>query len=181
MKFSLLRRRRTIAFTLVEVLVSISIIALMATLATPALQNVIMRARSQQCVANLRAIGLAASQAATDNDNTYPEIDQAATPIYPTGSNATNIVGALGAYGITTNTIQCPVDLSQNPSAFKQYKSSYEWNPIFDDGSNVTPILNFGTIKIPVNASRVRLCTDFLPIHNGRMNAVYGDCHVIAR
>jgi len=182
MRLPFFRRRRVLAFTLVELLVVIAIIGLLASLTAPALQSAMMRAKSVQCASNLRSIGLAAMQAATDNDNTYPEIDQAAAPIYPPGSNATNLVGALGSYGITTNTIQCPIDMmSGAASSFQKYKSSYEWNPVLDDGSNVTPILTLGNIKIPVHTSRVRLCTDFLPLHNGKMNAVYGDGHVNAR
>jgi len=182
MKLSYLRRRRVIAFTLVELIVVIAIIGLMASLLMPAIQTVIMRARSEQCSTNLRSIGVAAIQAATDNNNTYPEIDQAAIPIYPAGSGATNLIGALGPYGITTNTIQCPVDMmAGGNSSFQQYKSSYEWRPALDNESTVSPVIYFGNTPIPVNTSRIRLCTDFLPLHNGKMNAVYGDGHVRAR
>ena len=92
------------------------------------------------------------------------------------------LVGVLGAYGISTNTIQCPVDMSSGPSSFTQYGSSYEWNPVFDDGSVTSPILYLNaTAQIPVSSSRVRLCTDFLPLHHNKMNALYGDGHVTAR
>ncbi len=172
------RRRRTIAVTLVELIVVIAIIALLSTIVLPVGQNAILKARSLQCVANLQSIGIAAAHAASDNNNQYPEIDQAASPIYPSGSGATNLVGALAPYGITTNSIQCPIDMASQPSSFKTYGSSYEWNPVFDDESTVNPTLYFGTQPIPVNSTHVRLCADFLPIHKGRVNAVYGDGHV---
>jgi len=169
MKLSLLRRHRILAFTLVELLVVLAIIALMTSLLLPSAQTMMLKARSQQCAAHLRSIGVAVTQAASDNNNEYPEIDQAAAPVYPPGSGATNLVGALAPYGITTNTTQCPVDMSSTPSSFKQYGSSYEWNPIFDDDTTTTPILYLNAnVKIPVNSTRVRLCTDFLPIHRGK-------------
>lgn len=176
------KQRRAVAFTLVELLVVIGIIALLGTLTLPGMQSMLLKARGMQCAANLRSIGVAVMQAASDNNNTYPEIDQAAAPIYPTGSNAKNLVDTLSPYGITTNTIKCPVDLQTSPSSYSLYKSSYEWNPMFDDGSSVTPILYINAnVKIPVNSTRVRLCYDFASIHHGHVNAVYGDGHVSAR
>jgi prepilin-type N-terminal cleavage/methylation domain-containing protein/prepilin-type processing-associated H-X9-DG protein len=177
-----LRRRRLIAFTLVELLVVLAIIALMSSLILPGAQMMILRAQSVKCSGNLHLIGQAVSEAATDNNGQYPEIDQAATPVYPAGSGATNLIGALGSYGVTTNTLQCPVDMTAHPSSFKQYGSSYEWSPIFDDETTTTPILYWNAnVKIPVNSAHVRLCTDFLPLHRGRQNALYGDGHVTAR
>jgi len=174
--------KRHIAFTLVEMLVVLGIIALMAGLFMPAFSLMLKKAQGAKCAANLRAIGTAVSLAATDNNGQYPEINQAGGQVYPPGSGATNLIGALGSYGISTNSIQCPVDMQNSPSSFSMYGSSYEWNPVFDDESTVTPILYLNaSVKIPVNSSRVRLCTDFLPIHNGKKNALFGDGHVIER
>jgi prepilin-type N-terminal cleavage/methylation domain-containing protein/prepilin-type processing-associated H-X9-DG protein len=197
-KQSLARRRRLLAFTLIELLVVIAIISLLALLVEPSLTAAIQKARSMKCAANLRSIGLAASQAATDNDNQYPAINQAAVNVYPTGTpGVTNLIGALGPYGISTNTIECPIDLQSQKSAFSQYGSSYEWDPVFDNEPvNATAIylppgLNGGRlvgatttggsmIAIPVNSGRVRLAMDFNSIHHGRPNVVYGDGHVSA-
>jgi prepilin-type N-terminal cleavage/methylation domain-containing protein/prepilin-type processing-associated H-X9-DG protein len=184
MKLSLRRHRRIRAFTLVELIVVICIIALMASLAAPSYRLMILRAQSVSCASNLRAIGVAVNLAATDNSGHYPEIDQAATPVYPTGSGAQGLVPTLTAYGITSNSIQCPVDISLgSSSAFKVYGSSYEWSPVFDDGTDPTTSIDLGVIQIPVNSSRVRLCTDFNRLHsnNTKMNALYGDGHVTAR
>jgi prepilin-type N-terminal cleavage/methylation domain-containing protein/prepilin-type processing-associated H-X9-DG protein len=182
MKLDPVFRRRRLAFTLVELLVVIAIIALLAGLATPAYHRAIQSAQSVKCAGNLRAIGVAISQAATDNDNEYPAISQAATSPYPPGSNARDLYDTLSPYGVTSNTLECPTDInSGTTSAFKQYGSSYEWNPAFDDEVTVTPILYFSpTIQIPVNNSKVHLCFDFNPIHFGRPNYLYGDGHVRA-
>jgi prepilin-type N-terminal cleavage/methylation domain-containing protein/prepilin-type processing-associated H-X9-DG protein len=173
-------RRGQLGFSLVELLVVILIIALMASLGYPALENAMNTARSTQCAANLRAIGSAVTQAASDNNNTYPEIAQAATNPYPAGSNAQDLYDTLSPYGITQSDLKCPVDLGQgSSSAYTLYGCSYEWNPAFDDEVTVTPILYWNAnVQIPVNSSHVRLCTDFNAIHNGRMNILYGDGHV---
>jgi prepilin-type processing-associated H-X9-DG protein/prepilin-type N-terminal cleavage/methylation domain-containing protein len=167
------------AFTLVELLVVMGIIALLAGLGFPALQNALASARSIQCAGNLHKIGAAITQAASDNNGVYPEIAQAASNPYPPGSDAKDLYDTLSPYGITQNDLKCPVDVATGKaSAYTQYGSSYEWNPVFDDEVTVTPILYFNGMQIPINSSRVRLCTDFNAIHNGRMNMLYGDGHV---
>jgi prepilin-type N-terminal cleavage/methylation domain-containing protein/prepilin-type processing-associated H-X9-DG protein len=176
-------RRSRVAFTLVEMIVVMAIISLLVSLGMPAYNHAMMSARSAQCAANLSSIGLAVSQAASDNNNQYPEIAQAASNPYPAGSTAKDLYDTLSPYGISSNTLQCPVDLTAGTgSAYKLYGSSYEWNPVFDDEVTVTLILYFNAgVQIPVNNTKVRLCTDFNPIHNGHSNALYGDGHVRAR
>ena len=181
MKPSFFRRRRRPAFTIVELLVVIAIIALMAGLAMPNMQYSILRAQSVQCSENLHGIGIAVLSCATDNNEVLPEINQTAPPL-PYPGTVPGIVGVLGSYGVSTNTIQCPVDMAQGATgSFQQYGSSYEWNPVLDDGTDPVTAIALGPITVDVNASRVRVCTDFLPIHRGKMNALYGDGHTKAR
>jgi prepilin-type N-terminal cleavage/methylation domain-containing protein/prepilin-type processing-associated H-X9-DG protein len=185
MKAPIFRRRR-LAFTLVELLVVLGIIALLGTLFNPALSSAMARARSLKCSTNLRSIGVAASLAAADNNNAYPEIDQAAIPIYtPQGPS---LLTALGPYNISAENLKCPVDFAMGSSSSYEtysqkfgtnYASSYEWDPVFDDEEvSVTVVYITPTVAVPVNSARVRLAMDFNPIHHGRPNVVYGDGHV---
>jgi prepilin-type processing-associated H-X9-DG protein/prepilin-type N-terminal cleavage/methylation domain-containing protein len=180
MKNPLFRRRRKPAFTIVELLVVIGIISLLAALALPNFQYAILKAQSTKCSSQLHGIGIAVLSAATDNQGILPEINQAASPIY--GPDVPGIVGVLGHYGVTTNDIQCPTDMgSGSTSSFALYGSSYEWNPVLDDGTDPVTAIPFENVGVNINPARVRVCTDFVPIHRGRVNALYGDGHVRAR
>jgi prepilin-type processing-associated H-X9-DG protein/prepilin-type N-terminal cleavage/methylation domain-containing protein len=175
----LLFRRRRLAFTFVELLVVMAIIALLVALVSPAYERAMASARSAKCASNLRAIGVAVAQAATDNNNEYPAIQQAGGPVYPASAGARDLYDTLSPYGLSSNDLQCPTDMGTAPSAFSQYGSSYEWNPAFDDEVTVQPIIYVSsTFQIPVNNARVHLCFDVNAIHNGRPNTLYGDGHV---
>jgi len=192
-RLSVRRRRR--GFTLVELLVVIGMIALLAGLGFPAYRSAIASAQSTQCAANLRLIGVALTQAASDNDNQYPAIVQdaggstgTAGDYTGTGVTPTDLFDALSPYGITEATLKCPSDNGQVGYSYpytvngKNYTSSYEWNPIFDDEVVTSPVVYVnGQMVIPMNSSRVRLCTDFNAVHHGHVNALYGDGHVKKR
>jgi prepilin-type processing-associated H-X9-DG protein/prepilin-type N-terminal cleavage/methylation domain-containing protein len=181
MKLPFFQRRRRPAFTVIELLVVITIISLMVGLAMSNLQLGIRKAQSSVCAEQLHGIGIAVLSCATDNNSILPEINQTAPPL-PYPSSVPGIVGVLGNYGVTTNIIQCPVDMSQGASSsFATYGSSYEWNPVLDDGTDPVTAIPVGPVDVTVNSSRIRVCTDFLPIHNGKMNALYGDGHARAR
>ena len=123
MKTSLFRCRSRWrpAFTLVELLVVIAIIALLAGLALPNFSASVKRAQSTVCGQNLHGIGVAVLSYATDNNEVLPEINQTAPPL-PYPSSVPGIIGVLGTYGLSTNTIQCPVDMASGATSnFAQY------------------------------------------------------------
>ena len=61
------------AFTLVELLVVISIVALLMSIIMPALSKVRIQARETICMSNARTLGQAALLYASNNDDLYPQ------------------------------------------------------------------------------------------------------------
>jgi len=73
--------RASAAITLIELLVVIAIIAILAALLLPALSRAKDKARSAQCVSNLRQWGLAFRQYADDHTDFLPRRGQGVQPL----------------------------------------------------------------------------------------------------
>jgi len=179
------------AFTMIELLIVITIIAILAGILMPVTQNIITRARDQQCANNLRQIGVAANAAATDNDNTYPiiEIDGNNQPVANTlNVPAKNLVDALSPYGVTAVTFQCPADLrGPNNYASQNPHSSYMWSPYSEDTSQNVPTIYRRRGQTSILPSHLQLASDWSPVHmaydsnvgaGNMIYVLYGDGHV---
>ena len=117
------------AFTLVELLVVIAIIGVLAALLLPALAKAKDKARSAQCLGNLRQLTLCSHLYAGDNDDLLPPNDSVVTPDgspngqtiatgvswcpdHPqTDTNTVNLArGALFGYNRSVAIYHCPTD-----------------------------------------------------------------------
>ena len=170
------------AFTLVELLVAIAIIAILASFTMPAVSAMIERARSAKCAGNLRSIGIAVQQYVSENDFRFPPIETVPPSL---GNEGRSALETLGPYGVTQNTLTCPSDAA-GPDTVAQYGASYHFSPVLQDelASNVNIYGRRGIFQVP-NVGRLTVCTDYQPVHAGAgklgMNVLKADGRVMQR
>jgi len=155
-------------FTLVELLVVITIIAMLAGMISPSLQRVRAKAETTACQSNLRQIGTAVWLYVPDNGNKFPSINNPWGEQVFTNEGATNLLGTLAPYGLTAKTLACPADLRSKNSYYRKYTNSYEFTP-FPSEEEVAPgsatiYGRTGTFEIPFR--RLTLAWDASDVHS---------------
>jgi len=167
------------AFTLIELLTVIAIIACLVSLLMPTLAEVRQKADSLKCIANLKQIGASLLLSANDHDQRMPIIEPWPTqPVYSPSDGAQTMLQALGPYGVTTAVLQCPADL-KGPNYYAKEGSSYQWFPMAN-GQTTQSIKTvwMNNQNQTMTMSRLFLAFDYSAVHNKQSNVLFGDGHV---
>lgn len=156
-------------FTLVELLVVISIIAVLAAILFPVFASARGKARQTQCMSNLRQAGMALSMYVSDWDDTYPydikprsPVSSGGTPAYD-GTNkwdGSPIVGVLSIYISAAELPFCP-DRPKNMADIGPL-TNYEFNAfIAVNDSPLAPHAGAVHVSDIVNPSQVLVFEDY--------------------
>lgn len=169
--------KKTTAFTLVEMLVVLAIIAILAGLLLPAISKAKANGQGTACLSNLRQIGIALQMYVGENNNRMPVMGNKAIG---TNSPITNLVNAVdvvlkGHLG-STNVLQCPSDRER---IFEQTGSSYYWNSLLN-GQDASALKLFG---MKYGSEQIPVFFDFEKFHAARgagkeVNYLYADGHI---
>jgi len=168
------------AFTLIELIVSLSIVSCLMGLIVPTLGSVISRGHSAICVNNLRQIGVAGLLYAGENNQTLPVIEPwPSNPVYPPSEGVQPIADVLGPYGVNNKVLECHQDII-GPNFHSCEGSSYEWCPMAN-GQNLQGMkITWGNMPEGLTFSRLAIAFDYSNIHGGLSNVLFGDGHVVA-
>ena len=169
---------RSRAFTLIELLTVIAIIAVLAGMLLPAIGRAKEAARSTACLGNLRQIGLAVQMYVQENRNRLPVCRDKSplTNSVPSTNAFFSLEEALRPYAPEPRLFKC---LSDRMGIFEATGSSYSWNSLLNgqDAEHLSALgISFDPHQIPV-------AYDKESFHKARgeklgVNYLYADGHI---
>jgi len=166
---------RNPAFTLLELLVVIAVLAILAGLLFPVLSRGKENARATACLSNLHQIGVALQLYVSDNQNHLPVMFDW-TPDPATNTNGAPINQTLASEVGNTNVFRCPSD---HANVFESTGCSYSWNVLLNgqDADHLRLLgMDFAQHQVP-------LVFDKEDFHRARgpgraVNYLYADQHL---
>lgn len=151
-------------FTLVELLVVVTILAVLLGVGFPLGRSLIARSREASCLNNLRSLGVALQSYLQDHNNTMP--------ILKVGRSSTSddepvLETTLLPYLGSEDAFHCPADSKE----FNKSGSSYLWNST----QNGLPYGDLSFFGIKDRPDKIPLITDKEAWHPGGTNFLYAD------
>ena len=154
------------AFSLVELLVVIAVIAILAALVVPGYHAMVERANSAKCAGNLRQLGVALNQYLADHQMIMPDLQSARASL---DENVAVIDNTLDRYVDSKAVFACPAD----HTIAAQTGTSYYWNPWFS-GQQATTLNNTSVLSF-MNLSTLPILADKEGGKHGKANYLYAD------
>lgn len=160
-------------FTLVELLVTIAIIGILASLLLTAIGRAKEKARRTVCISNLKQLGQAFTMYLDNNADFFPA-SGSRTLFGPMPEdwvhwqqgrdvNEKGIAPYIGSGGVVANLLRCPVDRASIDLARNNTTNAYTFSYSFtsyalSNGVNKGMAMAMGTngVKLPFNSNRVR-------------------------
>jgi prepilin-type N-terminal cleavage/methylation domain-containing protein/prepilin-type processing-associated H-X9-DG protein len=165
------------AFTLVELLLVMAIIAILAALLLPVLGRTKESARATACLSNLHQVGIALQIYVSDNNNKMPVMRDVSTDPAVAATNTFPAINQVLAPQLgNTNVLRCPSDLRH---FFELTGSSYAWNSLL----NSEDADHLKVFNIPFSAQEIPVVYDKEDFHKARgaskaVNYLYADGHI---
>jgi len=164
------------AFTMIELLLVIAILAILAGMLLPVISRTKEAARSAACLGNLHQIGIALQIYVQDNQNRLPvAFDRSTNAAAPSNGPAINQDLAVQTAN-SSNIFLCPAD---RKNLFELTGSSYSWNSLLN-GQDADHLQVFG---MAFNPHQIPLVYDKEKFHFVRgdaraVNYLYADQHI---
>ncbi len=158
------------AFTLLELLVSITIIGVLAGVSLPVYQRVVQGGRAAACLSSLRQLGTALNLYVADHNLTLPVLQAGRKSV---AEDVPVIDNTLNVYTANAAVFGCPAD---NAHLLQTTGTSYYWNVALNGQSLAT--LHF--LALSSEASHIPLLADkqaFHPYTQNKVNLLYADGH----
>lgn len=169
--------KRDRAFTLVELLVVISIIGILASLLLPVIAKGKAGAQATQCLGNLKQLGVGLQLFVDQNNQRMPTMYDRPVTSNPFMTNFPSSPDrVLSNYVGSPMVWRCPSDDKQ---LFQQTKSSYSWNVLV----NGQPEDRFRILSLNFKSFQVPLFFDKESFHRARgedkaVNYLFADGHI---
>ena len=162
---------RRLGFTLVELLVTIVLIAALVAIAMPASDRVLHKTRAAHCMGNLRNLGVALQTYLGDHNNVMPTL---VTARESKDSDDAAIDNTLNEYTEDMKVFCCKADARR---LCESSGTSYLWNNLLN-GQHTASLNLMGFIK---DGTRIPVISDKESFHKYRdvqVNILYADGHV---
>lgn len=149
------------AFTLIEMLIVVTIIGILAALLAPALQKSLESARAMHCANNLRQCGIAIFQYVEDNHGRLPHSAYPASNPGPEWSVAlSDYVPGEERYGYWSSALyECATapNSEYDPNHAYPFHRNYAANNLVLSNANDEPTKKFSSVR---NAARIAMLVD---------------------